>query len=814
MGSIVWSPSSAQVTSGNFSNVKVDELSDEQIRSFMRQFEATGLPESQLEQAALAKGISPSEIQKLKQRVAALKSQTSNGGKDNGTTPVSSSRESSAPVNNAAVASETGSALATLKSKIFGAELFQNPNMSFEPNLRIATPQNYVIGPDDVIQIDITGDNEASYKLPVSPEGSIRVEYAGIIPLSGLTIEQATARIRTRLQGTYPAMRSGRTRLTVSLGNIRSIKVSLLGEVMRPGTYTISSLSTVFNALYASGGPNNNGSFRQIEVIRNNRVITRIDVYDYLLKGYQTNNIRLQDQDVIRIPTYNVHAELSGEVKHPAIFEVLPGETLQDVLGFAGGFTDQAYTARIKVLQNTPTERRITDIYAADYKSYTPQNGDKFFVDVILDRFANRVSIQGAVFRPGQFELQPGLTLSQLIKKADGVTEDAFLPRGYITRLQPDNTTELISFDLGKILAGTSPDIPLLREDIVTVSSIFDLREEYSVSIDGEIRQPGTFAYAENMSLEDLLILAGGFKEGASPKRIEIARRVKNSDITSASAKTAEVFQVNVDANLRLLGEKFILQPFDIVTVRNETGYEVQRRIRVEGEVLYPGEYTITSKDERVSDLVQRAGGLTALAFPSGASLKRPGVQVTADKNKIDKADEEKEKLIKFQRLQSTAKDSVDIAQQQVILQNTYVGINLEKILEKPGSKADLILEEGDILRVPKQLQTVKVTGEVLFPVTTIYNQGKGFKQYISEAGGFSDKSLKRRAYVLYANGSVRSTKKFLFFNNYPVIKPGAEVFVPQRGERNKLTAQELVGIVSGVVSTGALVLGILNLSK
>lgn len=803
----------------NLSSVRVDELSDEQIRQFMRQVEATGLGDSQLEQVALARGMRPEEVQKLRERIEKIKKKDGTSNDKKTVVKPDQNQKSGRELNyiqdtlpqKKDVETEAEKALGELRSKIFGANLFNNKNLTFEPNLRIATPRNYIIGPDDEIAIDITGDNEANYNLKVSPEGTIRIEYAGIVSVSGLSVEQATSKIRSKLAGTYPGIRSGRTQVTIGIGNIRSIKVTLLGEVVKPGSYTLPSLATVFNALYVSGGPNENGSFREIEVIRGNRVIGKLDVYDFLLKGFQTNNVRLQDNDVIRVPTYRTRVEFVGEVKRPAIFEILPGESLQDAINFAGGFTDLAYKARIKVLKNTNKERKITDVFSEEFSTYKPQSGDKYFVEPILERFANRVTIEGAVFRPGQFELEPGLTLENLIKKADGVTEDAFFPRGYITRLRSDNSTELISFDLAKIIAGTVPDVPLNREDIITISSIFDLREEYSVTVNGEVREPGLFDYAQNMSLEDLIILAGGFKEGASARRIEISRRVKNSNQNSISAATAQVFQVDVDNDLKFKGEKFILEPFDIVNVRNEAGYEVQRQVKVEGEVKYPGTYTISRKNERVSDIVQRAGGLTALAYTSGASLKRPGAENADDKNKIDKKEEEKEKLAKFQRLQESSKDSVAIEQQQELLRNVYVGINLERILEKPGSKFDLILEEGDILRVPKQLQTVKVNGEVLFPVTTIYNSGSGFQQYISQAGGFSDRSLKRRSYIIYANGSVKSTKKFLFFNNYPVVKPGAEIFVPKKAEKNKLSAQELVGISTGLASLAAIVLTLLK---
>lgn len=805
------------VSNQNLSNIKVDELSDDQIRSFIQQVESTGLTDAQLEQVAAAKGMKPAEIQKLRARVDKIKNQGSSKAKP--TKKNGDPSETNSGGRELTVQSDTLStsklseeqaekALLDFKPRIFGANLFKNSNLTFEPNLRIATPMNYIIGPDDEISLDINGDNEASYKLRVSPEGTIRIEYAGIVYVSGLTVEQASAKIKSKLASTYPGIGSGRTRVTIGIGNIRSIKVTLIGEVVKPGSYTLPSLATAFNALYVSGGPSENGSFRQIEIIRNNRIIGKLDVYDFLLRGIQSNNFRLQDQDIIRIPTYKVRVEFAGEIKRPALFEVLPNETLADVINFAGGFSDAAYSARVKVLQNTSKERKITDVFSSNYTSYKPRTGDKFIVEPILERFENRVVIEGAVFRPGQYELETGLTLSKLIKKAEGIKEDAFLPRGIITRLKLNNSTELISFDLGRVLSGSDQDVVLQREDIVNISSIFDLREEYKVSIDGEVRNPGIFQYSENTSVEDLVALAGGFKEGASSKRIEVSRRIRNSDITSISAKTSEVYQINVDKNLNFIGEKFTLQPFDIVNVRNETGYEVQRQVKVEGEVLYPGTYTITNKDERISDLVKRAGGLTPLAYTSGASLKRPGPTVTDTngKNSLSKDDETEDKFKKFKHLQRSSKDSSDYIKKEEIVLNFNVGINLTRILEQPHSKSDLILEEGDIIRVPKQLQTVKISGEVLYPVTTIYSSGKVFKDYVSQAGGFSDRSLKRRSYVIYANGSVRSTRKFIVFNNYPIVKPGAEIFVPKKALKDNLSVQGLVGISTGLASLAAII--------
>jgi protein involved in polysaccharide export with SLBB domain len=809
----------------NYSDVKVDDLSDTQIRQLMEKAESIGYDDAQLEQMAAAQGMKPEEIAKLRQRIEKLRSQgsTSSSTVSKGTSTKGQTASVQRRAENASSNDSTGTSALTdaekrkadnesvfngLKPKIFGADLFKNGKLSFEPDLRMATPKSYVIGPDDELLIDLTGDNEANYRLKVSTEGFINLQYVGRVSVGGLTIEQAISKLRTSMGKTYPGLRSGRTDVAINLGNIRSIKVTLLGEVVKPGSYTLPSLATVFNALYASGGPNENGSFRKIQVVRNNRVVSTIDIYDFLLNGIQKSNIRLQDQDVINIPVYERRIEVAGEVKRPGYFEVLPSESVRNVLKFTGGFGPEAYSATIKVLQNTSKERRITDVQAQDFDTYRPANGDKFIVEAILDRFENRVEIAGAVFRPGPYELDKGLTLKTLIEKAAGLKEDAFLTRGYISRLNPDNSASLVSFDLGAILKGTTADIPLQREDKVTISSIFDLREEYKVTIQGEVRAPGTFNYAEPMSLEALIQLAGGFREGASAQRIEISRRVTNSDITSASAKTAEVFNVDVSKDLSIQTNGFVLKPFDIVSVRSSEGYQVQKRVRLEGEVLYPGTYTISRKDERLSEVIKRAGGLTPLAYVDGASLKRTEAQDTKTTDSLERRKEDRAKILNLQRLKEAgATDTASIDKDINVLRSDLVGINLEKILRKPLSREDLILEDGDVIRIPKQLQTVRITGEVLQPNSIVFNQGKSFGDYIKGAGGYTYNAYKKGAYIVYSNGSVQAASKFLFFNNYPKIKAGSEIFVPKRAFRERLTTSGLIGLSTGIASMAAIII-------
>ncbi|MEJ5994848.1 SLBB domain-containing protein [Pedobacter sp. Du54] len=807
----------------NYADVKVDDLTDSQIKQLMQRAESIGYDDAQLEQMAAAQGMKDSEIKKLRIRVEKIRKMEG----DQGAPTTNKAPDRSRTYNNQSDTTKKGEKekltspkdefrleiqelFEGLKPKIFGSDLFKNGNITFEPNLRMATPKNYIIGPDDELLIDLTGDNEKDYQLKVSPDGRIRMEYVGLIAVGGLSVEQAAAKIKREMMATYPAMRTGRTQVSINLGNIRSINVILTGAVVKPGTYTLPSLATVFNALYAAGGPSENGTFRNIQVIRNNEVIRSIDTYDFLINGIQKGNIRLQDQDVIHIPVFKTRVEVTGEVKRFALYELVEGETFADVLNFAGGFSSEAYRAKVKVLQNTNTERRIVDIDASTFEKFKPTNGDKFVIEPILNRFENRVSIEGAVFRPGSFELDKGLTLKQLIKKAEGLTEDAFLYRGYINRLNADNSAGLISFDVSKILEGSVSDIPLKREDKVIISSIFDLRDEYKVAIQGEVREPGDYDFSRQMKLEDLIQMAGGFKEGATPNRVEISRRVKNSDANARGARTAEIFIVNVDQNLKVLDQKFVLEPFDIVSVRNAEGYAIQQQVKLEGEVLTPGFYTISRKDERISDLIKRAGGLTSLAYADGASLKRPGNENNSatNKNAINNKEEEDKRLLNLKRVQqSGVKDTLSLAVEKELLQSDLVGIDLKKILMQPLGTWDLIVEDGDVIRVPKMLQIVKVTGEVLNPNGIVYRKGKGLKQYIHGAGGFTTNALKRNVYIKYANGSAEAANRFLFFRSYPDIKPGAEIFVPKRAEREPMTTQAWIAISTAVASMAALII-------
>lgn len=776
----------------NISEVKVDELSDDQIRQFLAEFKNSGYGINQLEQVAGQRKMPPAEIQKLKQRVEKL---------DQKTQPAQSfERDYSDEAVKADTKDDAG--FESLEKKVFGAELFNNKNLTFEPNLKIATPANYQLGPDDELIIDIYGYSEATYKLKVTPEGFVRIPLLGPVQVSGNTIEQARKKIQGQLATIYSGINNGQTSVNITLGTIRSIKVNILGEVNMPGTYTLPSLATAFNALYVSGGPNKNGSFRNIKVIRNGKVIATVDVYEFLLKGEAKGNIRLNDQDVIKVGAYDKRIELKGEVKRPAYYEVIKGETLKDVIGFAGGFTDEAYKERIKVFRNTSKEKSVADVPGELFTMFEPQTGDVFEVGKIIDRYTNRIQINGAVFRPGVYALEEGMTISKLIKKADGIKEDAFTSRAIIYRLKEDNSSEIIPFNVTDVLSGKN-DITLKREDLIEINSKLDLKEEYVIGIYGAVLHPGDYPFAENARVEDLIIAAGGLKDNASRKKIEIARRFKGEG-DQVGSETSKIITLDVNEDLTNKSEIFLM-PYDIITIYGTPGYTKQKNVVLEGEVNYPGQYSIATKSEKISDVIKRSGGVTQFAFVEGAVLIRTKILSEADK------------LIRQQKIDALIKQTKDTSRIQELIDKevgnltSTVGIDLKKILKKPGSKYDLLVENGDLISIPSQRQTVKISGEVLYPVRIPYKSMKSFKGYINGAGGYTQRALKRGGYVVFANGSAKATRKFLVFNVHPKIKPGSEIVIPTKEEKKRASAVEIVGIATSISTVAILIVTLLK---
>lgn len=772
----------------NISEIKVDELSDDQIRQFLAEFKNSGYGINQLEQVAAQRKMPPEEIKKLKDRVEKLDQHAPTESQNFDRNYSDQSAKSD-------VKDDGG--FETLEKKMFGAELFNNKNLTFEPNLKIATPANYQLGPDDELIIDIYGYSEATHRLKVTPEGFIRIPLVGPVQVSGNTIEQARKKIENQLATIYSGINTGQTSVNITLGTIRSIKVNILGEVNMPGSYTLPSLATAFNALYVSGGPNKNGSFRNIKVIRNGKIIATVDVYDFLLKGESKGNIRLNDQDVIKVGPYETRVELKGEVKRPAFYEVIKNETLKDVIGFAGGFTDEAYRERIKVFRNTAKEKSVADVPDEMFGMFTLQTGDAFEIGKIIDRYTNRVEINGAVFRPGIYALEEGMTVSKLIKKADGITEDAFTSRAIIYRLKSDNSSEIISFNVSDVLEGKN-DLVLKREDLIEINSKLALKEEYVVTVLGAVLRPGKYRYAENARVEDLIIAAGGLRESASRKKIEIARRYKGENERSGT-EIAKIITYEVNEDLTTKSEIFLM-PYDIITIYSVPGYGPQKNVNIEGEVQYPGQYTIAGKDERISDIIKRSGGLTDFGFAEGAVLIRT--------KKLNEAD----KMIRQQKIDALIKQTKDTTNIQNIINKevgsltSTVGIDLDKILKKPGSKHDLLLDDMDLISIPNMKQTVKISGEVLYPVRIPYRKTKGFKRYINGAGGYSQRALKRAGYVVYANGAAKATRKFILFNVHPKIKPGAEIVIPAKEEKKGASAVEIVSIATSITTVAVLI--------
>ena len=770
---------------------KVEDLSDEEISTFFERAQSSGMTEAQLEKAAKAQGYTSADIAKMRSRLTQIgdtktkektttsKSKTSSkrtvsgklSTKKGAKKGVNSDEEDTEDVS----MEEEEMVDSTLlpKKKIYGANLFNNKKLNFEPDLRIATPVNYTLGPDDELNIDIFGEVMDNYTVTVSPEGTVKILNLSPIYVNGLNVEAASARIVSRLRQLYQGLNrpgSGSSAI-ITLGNVRSIKVTLVGEVENPGSYTISSLATVFNALYLAGGPNENGSYRSIRVIRNNKVVRTLDLYDFLLKADQKDNIQLKDQDIIRVGDFDSHVELAGEVRRPMVFEAVKGETLKDILRYAGGFTDKAYTYSLNVRRNTSRELKLLNITQDEVATFQPQNGDSISVGKIIERYENRVTVSGAVFRPGVFAIENGLTtVKELIKRAEGPRENAFLNRATISRRKENYDPEMISFDLGKVLRGELADIALHREDSLTVYSLDSLREYQRISIFGEVNKPGIFEFRAGMKVADLILMAKGFKEAASYAKIELSRRVITHGVTDNMNQKIEVKTFDIDGSLNISneGSQFELKPFDIISIRRSPNYEVQRGVSIEGMVNYPGRYAIKTDDQKISDLVFAAGGLKPEGFLDGAILYRD---------------------------------------------STVVGVKLSEVLRDPNSTNNLLLMENDRLVIPRILETVKLTGGVQNPISIAFQAGNSLQDYLDGAGGYTEYADKKNVYVKAPNGISTKRRRFLFIRKNPKVYPGSEIVVPEFPTNMKkgMTTAEAVGLSSALVSVALTLTTLIN---
>ena len=703
-----------------------------------------------------------------------------------------------------------------LSGTVFGREIFSNKNLSFEPNLNVPTPKGYVLSAGDELLINVWGDSEVNLKLKVSPEGTILIPNLGPVSVSGLTIETAENRIRQelgRIMSTLSGDTDGaNTFVSVSLSQIRSIKVNIVGEVVAPGTYTLPSFATLFNALYAAGGVNEIGSLRGIKVYRNSKEVAKLDVYDYLLNGKYNTNIRLEENDMVIVSPYDQLAVVQGKVKRNRIFELKKGETLSQLLNMAGGFTGDAYRKDVRIKRKAGSRYQIATVTEDKYPTFAMMDGDSLLVDSVIPFYENRLTVTGAVWRPGEYELNGAVhTVRQLVDQAAGLKGDEFAGRAQITRLNPDFTTTVIAVDIRGILNGTAPDMELKPEDQLSIPSLFDLREPYTIKVSGAVNYIDTvLPYRNNLTVEDAIMMAGGLKESAATVNVEVARRIKDTKTYENTNRTAEVFNFALNDNLGLIstdGKKsdtvFRLEPFDEVYVRFSPGYQEQQVVKVNGEITFAGDYVLAEKNSRLSDIITKAGGITPDAYVKGASLKR---QLTED---------EMRRLETLLQLSANKQSRDSVALSLENIKDYSVGIDLEKALANPGSAHDVVLRDGDELYIPQFQSTVKISGAVTYPNSVTYTNGMSVRSCLSQAGGYND-IARKYPIVIYMNGKVATTRKrFIFFKHYPKVEPGSEIVVPAKTQQDRKTSlAEILSITSSTTSMAAMITSIINTLK
>lgn len=688
-----------------------------------------------------------------------------------------------------------------LENRVYGRDIFNTRNLTFEPSINLATPPNYRLGPGDEIIIDVWGTNQATIRDNISPDGYISITDLGLVYLSGMTIDEASNYLRKELNKIYAGIdnENPSSQIKVTLGNSRTIQVNVMGEVLQPGTYALSSFSTVFHALYRAGGVSDIGSLRNIQVARNGKNIATVDVYEFIMKGKTNDDIRLQEGDVIIVPPYEAIVKMEGNVKRPMKYEMKNDESIAMLLKYAGGFSGDAYTRSLRVIRQNGKEYQVYTIDDMDYSVFPMKDGDVVTAEAILDRFENKLEIKGAVYRPGIYQFSGTLnTVRQLVEKADGLMGDAFTARAVLHRERDNLTREVIQVDIKGIMDRVKPDIPLQRNDVLYIPSIHDLKDLGSITVFGEVARPGEYIYADNTTLEDIIIQAGGLKESASTVRVDVSRRIKNEKSTEAISTIGEMFSFALKDGFVIDGEPgFTLQPYDQVYVRRSPGYQEQMNVSVEGEVLYEGTYSLTNKSERLSDLIKKSGGVTQFAYVKGAKLVRQ-----ANEEELKRMGE----VLKMMKreMEISNNDSLKLDLDSIF----SVGIDLEKALKLPGSNADIVLREGDRLIVPEFNNTVKINGAVMYPNTVAFSEGKNVKYYLSQAGGFANNARKRKAFIVYMNGQVAEVKG----TGRKMVEPGCEIIVPSK-TKNKNFSNALA-IASSVGSLGMMIATIANLMK
>lgn len=799
--------------------VMAQQMSDDQVVQYVKEAQRTGKSQKQMTTELLRRGVTKEQVARIQKKYA--EHSTAADGVEN---KPSQLRERTSLMTDGKAIRGTSYEEAELEeqkeiidlkrdakatpeapgSNIFGHSLFSSRNLSFEPSANLATPVNYRLGPGDEVIIDIWGASENTIRQTISPEGTILVRGLGPVHLSGMTVKEANSflqrefsKIYSGISGTEP-----NSEIKLTLGDIRTIQINIMGEVSVPGTYTLSAFSTVFHALYRAGGVNRIGSLRSIKVVRDGKTFADLDVYDFIMKGKMKDDIRLQEGDVIIVDPYQSLVEIVGKVKRPMFYEMKPTETVATILNYAGGFTGDAYKKAIRLVRKSGREHQVFNVDEMDYSVFRLDDGDMITIDAVLDRFENRVEVRGAVYRAGLYQLDGTVnTVKQLIKKAEGLRGDAFLNRVIIDREHEDLSHEIIAIDLGGLLNGTIADIPLQKNDILYIPSITDLKEEETVAIYGEVANPGTFLFSKNMTIEDLLVQAGGLLEEAATTRVEVTRRIKDPKSTSFSSVLGKTFTFDIKDGFIVGGnaENFYLEPFDAVYIRRSPAYRRQQNVVVAGEVLFSGSYSLLKKNERLSDLVSKAGGVTPDAYVKGARLIR----------KL--SDEERRRQNDAIRMAQNGEGKDSISIQKLNLSETYtVGIDLEKALANPKSDFDLVLREGDVLYIPEYVNTVKISGSVMYPNTVVYQKGKNLKFYINQAGGYGNMAKKKKVYVVYMNGTVSRLKA----RNASAIEPGCEIIVPSKAEKKHMAMAEILGISSTTATIAAMVATMANAFK
>lgn len=769
------------------------KMTDSQVVDYIKQQTALGKSEQQIGRELVARGVTQDQVARIKaeynqQQTAAPKT-------------VSTTRERSADEESADVepADPTSAQQRQKASDIYGHSVFNGRALTFEPNENAATPRDYRLGPGDEVVIDIWGDSEDHIRQAITPEGSIMISQLGPIYLNGMTIDQAADHIRATFASKYSGVDNRSTEIALTLGQMRTIQIDIMGEVSVPGTYRLSPFSNVFHALYKAGGINDIGTMRNIEIVREGKRIATVDIYDFLFNGSTKGNIRLQEGDLIIVPPYDNIVSVQGNVKRPMRYEIKQGETLAKVIDYAGGFTGDAYSDLVRIARQTGRENELINVENSRFATYVLNDGDEVNVGTILDRFTNRVELRGAAMRPGTYAIGEDIrTVRDLIRQADGLREDAYTGRATLYREADDLSRIVEPLDLGAILAGSAPDISLRRNDVLVIANINELNAKGDLTISGRVARPGSYPFAENMTIEDLILQAGGLLEGASQAKIDVFRRIIEPMAMETTQQIAEVYTFSLKNGL-LMGDdhSFTLKPYDIVEIRNSPNYTPQQMVSVGGEVTFSGSYALQKRNERLSSIISRAGGITPEAYVRGAHLMR-----TMTEDEVKARDESL-------RLAMGTSDEDSISVKKLLLSNVYaVGIDLEKALTQPGSTYDIVMREGDRLFVPATVSTVKIAGEVMFPNTVTYEEGKKVKDYVDQAGGYGNRANKGKTFIVYMNGTVARAK-----GNTP-IEPGCEIIVPSKPDKKGIDWTKILTITSTLGSLGTMAAAIAAIIK